>query len=246
MSRYAFTPTRPSRCSPNLDRCTWLLFAGLLTTACAREAPPQTVADEATLDEAALTITEHEIYDRIATLAADSMRGRDTPSPELDQAAAWIASEFRAMGLSPAFDTDFVQTYAIRRVGPDMMASTATLGTVSLSFGDDVALPFGPTEGRVAGPVTVMSGSSGWQRAVTGEAVSGKHVVWVQGEGENGIRSADARRIARAFRVNGALSILMASDADTRAWERDAQLRAQQTTLLLEGESGGNADLGDP
>ncbi|MFW6078895.1 MAG: M28 family peptidase [Gemmatimonadota bacterium] len=55
-------------------------------------------------EEAAATITPEEMATRIRTLAHDSMRGRDTPSPELEDAAVHIADRFRAMGLEPAGD----------------------------------------------------------------------------------------------------------------------------------------------
>jgi len=208
-------------------------------TACGGEAPASVEATDA----AAMTITEAEVYGRVALLAADSMRGRDTPSPELDQAADWIASEFRSMGLEPAFGQDYLQTYSIRRIAPDMVASTASLDGAPLRFGDDLALSFGPAEGRYEGTLTVMSGSADWERAVTRTAVADRHVVWIRGPGENGIRSADARRISRAIRVNGAASLLIASDVDDRVWFRDLDLRSQQTSLVLEGEGGGMPTL---
>jgi Zn-dependent M28 family amino/carboxypeptidase len=54
---------------------------------------------------------------RIRFLASDAMGGRGTPSPGLDLAAAYIASEFESMGLRPA-GTDFIQRYPLAQ-GPD-------------------------------------------------------------------------------------------------------------------------------
>lgn len=42
------------------------------------------------------------MYSRIAFLASDEMRGRQTPSPGLETAAAYIAGELRRFGLEPA------------------------------------------------------------------------------------------------------------------------------------------------
>ena len=67
-------------------------------------AGPQGPSPETMADDAAATITAADMGMRIGALAHDSMRGRDTPSPELEKAAAWIASEFRRMGLEPAGD----------------------------------------------------------------------------------------------------------------------------------------------
>ncbi|MCR4439299.1 MAG: M20/M25/M40 family metallo-hydrolase [bacterium] len=47
------------------------------------------------------SITSPEIYAHAAFLAADEMKGRDTPSPELTRAAQYIAAEFAQYGLSP-------------------------------------------------------------------------------------------------------------------------------------------------
>ena len=46
-------------------------------------------------------ITAGELKHDITFLASDSLKGRPTPSPELDQAAEFIAVEFRKAGLKP-------------------------------------------------------------------------------------------------------------------------------------------------
>ena len=61
-------------------------------------------------------ITAELILRHVATLADDSMRGRATPSPELDQTASYVAAAFRRAGLEPAGDSGgYVQFYAIGR-----------------------------------------------------------------------------------------------------------------------------------
>ena len=54
--------------------------------------------------EAVATITPVDFRARIGFLADDALRGRSTPSPGLEVAAAYIASEFRSLGLMPAGD----------------------------------------------------------------------------------------------------------------------------------------------
>lgn len=46
-------------------------------------------------------ITAGEICETVATLAADSMEGREAGTPSAERAAAWIAGRFRAAGLEP-------------------------------------------------------------------------------------------------------------------------------------------------
>lgn len=72
------------------------------------------VLTEAAITAAAESITPEELYARVAVLADDSMRGRYTPSPEIEMVATWAASEFQAMGLQPGGDAGtYIQHYAI-------------------------------------------------------------------------------------------------------------------------------------
>src|SRR5256885_14127209 len=54
------------------------------------------------LQRAAQTISPDDIRRRINIIADDSMKGRDTPSPELDKTAAYIAGEYRRFYPKPA------------------------------------------------------------------------------------------------------------------------------------------------
>lgn len=72
---------------------------------------------------AAATITPAEMRSRIAFLSSDEMRGRQTPSPGLENAAAYLASEHARFRLQPGGDSaTYIQRYAFapRRldVGP--------------------------------------------------------------------------------------------------------------------------------
>ncbi|MBI2537499.1 MAG: peptidase M28, partial [Gemmatimonadetes bacterium] len=60
--------------------------------------------DGASVSAAVNSITASDVKTRVGLLAADSMRGRYTPSPELEQAATYIASQFRSFGLRPGGD----------------------------------------------------------------------------------------------------------------------------------------------
>src|SRR6266571_4837008 len=72
---------------------------------------------QAPVQRAALTISPEDIRRRIGIIADDSMRGRDTPSPELDKVAQYIGREYRRLGLKPGGDRGtFIQRYSIDRV----------------------------------------------------------------------------------------------------------------------------------
>jgi Peptidase family M28 len=54
-----------------------------------------------TPEQAAATITPADIYARIEFLASDRMRGRDTPSPELELAASYLVNQYKLLGFEP-------------------------------------------------------------------------------------------------------------------------------------------------
>jgi hypothetical protein len=93
---------RPSRCL-TVRAAGWVLAAvTLLALDLAAQGPD--------------VITPALMARHVAVLAADSMRGRSTPSPELEEAAAYVASLFRRVGLAPAGDSgSFVRRYPIGR-----------------------------------------------------------------------------------------------------------------------------------
>jgi len=76
-----------------------LLLAIFCSIACAQTLPP--FAD---------SITAASLRGIVSFLASDALQGRDTPSPGLDAAAAYIASEFRADGLESPTGTDYAQS----------------------------------------------------------------------------------------------------------------------------------------
>ncbi|HEU0300096.1 MAG TPA: M20/M25/M40 family metallo-hydrolase [Longimicrobium sp.] len=68
---------------------------------------------------AAATITADEMREHIAYLASDALRGRDTPSPGLDSAAAYLVREFQRLGLQDGVGNGtFIQRFAPRGRGP--------------------------------------------------------------------------------------------------------------------------------
>jgi Zn-dependent M28 family amino/carboxypeptidase len=66
------------------------------------------------LEAQAGTITAARVAAIVGTLADDSMRGRATPSPELEAAAAYVAAAFGRAGLRPAGDSGgYLQRYPV-------------------------------------------------------------------------------------------------------------------------------------
>jgi len=94
-----------------------LLGAAVATLpACARDSTSPSAARAA-------TITATTMRTRIGALAHDSMRGRATPSLELDKAAAYAAAEFASFGLEPGFGSSFLQAWSERGLSASNVAA---------------------------------------------------------------------------------------------------------------------------
>ncbi len=93
-------------------------------------------------DVAAAEIDVDELRTHLAIIADDSMRGRATPSPELNATAEYVASQFAAFGLLPGNGDSWLQEYPLTtmRAGPEsahVVAITGPTGSWQLEFGED-------------------------------------------------------------------------------------------------------------
>ncbi len=128
--------------------------------------------------DAAATITVADMKVHMGVIAHDSMRGRDTPSPELMKTARYVADRFQEFGLAPGNGDSYLQLYPISSIvpagpaahglvleGPDSETELVygeeffTLHDARFSEGEgplmvvDIAEEFGDVDGRV---VTVL------------------------------------------------------------------------------------------
>ncbi len=130
----------------------------------------------------AATITPVDVKRRINTIAADSMRGRPTPSRELEEVAAYVAGEFRRLRLRPGGDSgSYLQRYPLEvyRFEPDSSTLRASgRATASWRVGQDVLLVQGePPAGTVMASVVVVTGDPQRGPALDSAAVAGKLVI---------------------------------------------------------------------
>lgn len=109
------------------------------------------------------TITAEAITRDISVLADDSLRGRPTPSRELDAAAAYVARELERAGVRPLPGHDLVTSWPLINVSPILAGITLRVGSPGrgtwLRYGSEFALmPGGPTPvtGRLV-PVTDLT-----------------------------------------------------------------------------------------
>jgi Zn-dependent M28 family amino/carboxypeptidase len=113
------------RLSPSLFLVALALPAGTLS---AQTAPA--------VAKAAETITPADVARHIGVIAADSMMGRNTPSPGLEMTAQYVAAQFKKFGLKPGGDNGgWLQRYPLPK------DSTATApNTVGMLEGSDPKL----------------------------------------------------------------------------------------------------------
>ncbi len=205
----------------------WLPFAIVLAAACSTQPDPDSrAADRSPLGRAAATITPDDMYARIAFLADDALRGRDTPSPGLEVAAAYIASEFRRLGLRPAGDDgSFLQRYPFITRALDRTATHLELrtpdGSAPLAFASDFyVMPGEPSrvEGSVvyAGSVTAPEAAAALRDRVV--AISAPGAI------DRTTRAVITRARAAATAAHArALLVILPGDVDEAAIGRQAQ-----------------------
>jgi hypothetical protein len=154
-------------------RSLWLLSAVLAAPLAAQVQP---------LATAAATITAPDLLGHIQVIAADSMQGRATPSPELERTAEYVTSEFRRFGLQPAGeDGSYLQRFGVTRWTIDTAASVVELAISKTRdvarFGKDARYILGkiPDSEITAPAILISPGDS--QRSLVGPDVQGKVVL---------------------------------------------------------------------
>ncbi len=165
------------------------------------------------VQRAVQSITPGDIRRRIGIIADDSMRGRDTPSPELEKVAAYIASEFRRVGLKPGGDNGtFLQRYSLDRVQFVPESSVAFVhggGDATLTYGRDFVFGDNMFEsGDYAGGLVLLTGSMGAVTQLDTAALAGKMVVVTAR-----VRSRAERQRLFGWRPAGVIVLASVSDS---------------------------------
>jgi hypothetical protein len=167
----------------------------------------------ASVERAVQSITPEDIRRRIGVIADDSMRGRDTPSPELEKTAAYIAAEFRRFGLKPGGDNgSFLQRYALNRVQFVAESSVAMVhggGDATLAYGRDFVFADNMFEnGDYAGELVLLMGALGAPTQMDTAALAGKMVVVA-----TRVRNRAERQRLLGWRPAGLIGLTSASDS---------------------------------
>ena len=199
-----------------------LATALLLASACAGgsapvPAPPAPAPAADPVPRGVETITAGDFYARIAFLADDALRGRDTPSPGLEVAAAYVASEFRRIGLDPAGDDGtYLQRWPYATRSLDGQATRLSLGGAmnaagpGLAWGRDLwAVPGGAPSAE--GTTVVFAGPPDTAAVQPGSLAGRIAVVPLTPAG--GDPTAGSAGALQAMRRAGAAGVVFVLDA---------------------------------
>ncbi|MFQ5704586.1 MAG: M20/M25/M40 family metallo-hydrolase [Gemmatimonadales bacterium] len=186
----------------------------------------------ASITQAVRSIKPDDVLSRIATIADDSMRGRNTPSPELDLTAQYIASQFRQFGLEPGGDEgSFVQRYPLYRIARRLEVTTST--GLTWRGGEEVIQVAGGGARVASSPVLVISGSGD----LTEETDVRGSVVLLTTEADNprGF-GPETQALMAKLREEGAAAIIAATNFPERTW--GFLVRRQGRSQLSKGWEG--------
>ena len=118
-----------------------LALGAVLVTASAACGQMAVTTDEDAARAADL-ITEGNLRMQLGVIAHDSMRGRNTPSPELTQTAHYVAGQFEEFGLEPGAGDGYIQSYPMTRISPasadrQVFGISGPGGDADLEYGED-------------------------------------------------------------------------------------------------------------
>lgn len=129
-----------------MNRIFCFIAAFLIATTCYSGNQPVQPIPDVLLQQ----ITETKAKEHIDFLASDEMRGRNTPSPELEKAADYIAAYFKKAGIEPINGTYF-HSYNLFKVNlsePNKLTVKTKDSTFILKLKDDF-IPFDVTGSAV-------------------------------------------------------------------------------------------------
>ena len=111
---------------------------------------------------AATRITTEQLKTDLQFLASDDLKGRNTPSPGFDAAAAYIEDRLRRAGVKPLGDNGtYRQHYVMRETTLTAADAAVVIGERSFRFGDDFSLRTFAGE-LITGPVRAVYVGHGW------------------------------------------------------------------------------------
>lgn len=213
-----------------------MILPALAVAACTTSGPGSPA-----VHAAAETITAADVYDRIAFLASDELKGRDTPSPGLDTAAQWIAQELASDGVEPGAGQGWLQHYPYPAVALDVTRTGLWVvagATHTFTYGEDFfARPGGsPDEpvgvvyvGRTLDDITLAGGEALMVR-LPGIPELGRRGLRFPREA----RTAISRTLDRAGEI-GAAGVVFVLDPDFPQEDMESLARSEAEPFRVFG-----------
>jgi hypothetical protein len=186
---------------------------------------------------AAERITTKQLKSDLEFLASDELKGRNTPSPGFDAAAAYIEARLRTAGVKPLGDDgSYRQPYVMRETTLDVGRASVRIGEHAFAPGADFALQAFAGELSTRTPVSAVYVGHGWVAAgvdpyrdidVKGKVV----VVHAQSARPKGAKVRQLGRVTIGgtppiveARRRGAIAVMYLSSADTQLEGRPGQV----------------------
>jgi hypothetical protein len=182
----------------------------------------------------AAAITEQRVRETVTWLAADERGGRDTGSPEIEQAALWLAERFHAAGLTQVHEGSWMHEFTL----PGLVLDSGTVKmTLSRKMGSevtqqvlepdrDVRLWTGAdvTEGRDEACTVARSDDPVMQRLLGATSarrpviieVAEDHPYWQRAKGEHSVLSGRRAAARPVFLVRKSVLPPAPEDAENR------------------------------
>jgi len=213
---------RPRRLIGTTYTIAFALFLAMVPSALmAQSAPSKRQAER--------SITPVDLHRHIEILAHDSMRGRATPSPELDLAAEYVAAEFRRIGLLPgAEEGAFVQRFPLGEIRSELTVEYRGFGSWEAGV-DLFQNEGGETNGPVSGPLVVVTGLGSLPQP---ERIKGA-IVLLAAEWGMGV-AAPSQELLDSIQAATPAVVIVALEVPDRLWKSVSALQ-NRPLVMTEG-----------
>ncbi|MCL7971120.1 MAG: M28 family peptidase [marine benthic group bacterium] len=210
--------------------------AVLAVLATASSACGQVASDESDADRVAGLITEANLRTQLGIIAHDSMRGRDTPSPELTETANYIAGQFEEFGLEPGAGDGYIQSYPMTRIRPaaadrQVLEISGPASSDDLQYGTDFFVQATGAVAEADGLLVLVQGASDMPSAANQIAVLRVTTA--------NIRQVFGGRLRDAIQQAGPAGLLVVLDLPEARFEQFRGFLGSERVVFGELESDG-------
>ena len=185
---------------------------------------------------AADLITEENLRMQLGVIAHDSMRGRDTPSPELTETALYIAGQFRDFGLEPGAGDGFIQSYPMTRISPasadrQVFRLSGPAGDTDMEYGEQFFIQATVSNAEADGSLVLVDRAYGMPSASSQIAILRVTTA--------NIRQIFGGRLRDAIRAAAPAGLVVVLDVPDAQFERFREFLGRERVVFGVPESEG-------